>query len=188
MYRAVFIHRSGISRYHPFMPSPGTSANHVGFGARILDPGWLFVVSGLAILACLVLIPAKDDLDEARWKRDQALAVETHRSQRLANYHSYLKAVEEGQKPLVMALAASQLNQIPADRSPIPGLTETKHADASVFGALEPEPLVLKDRPQAASLLHTLCTDPKLRLWTLAVGAITLMLGLLPASRARPTV
>jgi hypothetical protein len=85
-----------------------------------------------------------------------------------------------------MALAASQLNQIPADRSPIPGLTETKHADASVFGALEPEPLTLTDRPQTASLLHTLCTDPKLRLWTLAVGAITLMLGLLPASRARP--
>lgn len=154
----------------------------------ILDPGWLFLIAGLGVLGATLLVPAADDLDEARWKRDQALAVETHRSQRLANYHSYLKAVEEGQKPLVMALAASQLNQIPADRSPIPGLTETKHADASVFGALEPEPLVLKDRPQAASLLHTLCTDPKLRLWTLAVGAITLMLGLLPASRARPTV
>lgn len=170
------------------MPAPGTSANQVGFGARILDPGWLFVFAGLAILACLVLIPAKDDLDEARWKRDQALAVEAHRAKRLENYSTYLKAVEEGQKPLVLALAASQLNQIPTDRSPIPGLTETKHADASVFGALEPDPLVLNDRPQTASLLHTLCTDHKLRLWTLAVGAIVLMLGLLPASRARPSV
>jgi hypothetical protein len=170
------------------MPGPGSSANHVGFGARIIDPGWLFVIAGLAILTCLVLIPAKDDLEEARWKRDQALAVEQHRAKRLDNYRSYLAAVEEGQKPLVLALAASQLNQIPTDRSPIPGLTESRHTDASVFGALEPEPLVLNDRPATTSLLHTLCTDHKLRLWTLAVGAITILLGLLPASRARPTV
>lgn len=165
------------------------AANAVGSedseNRSLFDPGWLFLIAGLAILAVTVLIPAKDDLDEARWLRDRALAVEHHRLDRLERYDHYLQSLDNADQSLIQSLAASQLNQIPADRVPLPGTTDTTRSSASVFPALEPEPLVLQDRHKVGSLLERWTTHDRTRVWLIGGGALCVLVGLLPAARGR---
>ena len=154
----------------------------------IFNPGWLFILAGIGILASTILIPAQIELSDARWARDRALEAQAHREARLENYREYLSALDQKQPSLVMALAASQLNQIPADRSPIEGLTEVSRADASVFAALEPRPMKEPPRHRVDSVLSRLTSNGTTRLWLMAGGIVCLMLGLLPASRPRGEV
>lgn len=151
----------------------------------LFDPGWLFLIAGLAILAATVLIPAKDDLEEARWLRDRALAVEQHRQDRLGRYSDYLKSLDDADQSLIQSLAASQLNQIPDDRVPLPGATETGLSSASVFPALEPDPLLLEDRAKVGSMLERWTTDDRTRIWLIAGGAFCVLIGLLPQAARR---
>ena len=44
----------------------------------LFDPGWLFLLAGFGLLGSLVLIPAMEDVEAARFKRDQVLAIEAH--------------------------------------------------------------------------------------------------------------
>lgn len=151
--------------------------------APLIDAGWLFLIAGVALLGATLLIPAADDLAEARWIRDRALAVENHRMARLSRYEEYLGALENKDPSLVLSLAASQLNQIPADTAIIPGLEIAPDADASVFPALEPPPLVLPERKAIDSRLQRWATDSSKRIWLLAGSALLIMIGLLPPSR-----
>lgn len=150
---------------------------------KFFDPTWLFLVAGVALLAATVLVAAQDDVEEAQHLRDQVLAVETHRETRLNNYKEFLAALDEKQPALVQSLASSQLNQIPADRAAIPGTVQDNTVDASVFPALEPQPVVLPVRTRVDSTLRRLATTDGTRIWLLAGGALCILLGLLPASR-----
>jgi hypothetical protein len=157
----------------------------------LLDPGWLFVIGGLALLMSVVLIPAYDDLLEARYLRDRALAIEAHRKARLERHQEFLTALDEQDPALVMSLVASQLNKIPIDREPLGPVVEPPREapgvslppSASVFPALEPEPAVLPRRVRVESTLHRWATDERARLWVIAAGALLVLVGLLPASR-----
>lgn len=157
----------------------------------LLDPGWLFVIAGLTLLLASVLIPAAEQVREAYWQRDRALLVEKHRQERMARYQEFATALEQGEKPLVLALAASQLNQIPADRVPIGvgstrgGYTDIKAGSASVFPNLEPDPIDLPDFRPFDSTLSRMVTETKVRPWVLVVGSVLVLVGLLPASRRR---
>jgi len=148
-----------------------------------LDPGWLFLAAGLMVIGATVLIPAADDLSEARFLRDRARLVEGHRQERLDRYENYLGALDRREPPLVMSLAASQLNQIPADRSPFLITQGSTSANASVYPALEPPPLRLPERQKIGSTLEKWTTDPTTRLWLIAGGAVCVMVGLLPKAR-----
>ncbi len=150
--------------------------------APLVDPGWLFLLAGLAILAATVIVPAQMDLRKARWLRDRALAVEAHRQQRLERYREYLSAIENKEPSLVLSLAASQLNMIPADREAIPGSAHPLR-DASVFPALEPPALELPEYHAVDSLLVRWTTDDHKRLWLIGAGALCVLVGLLPPSR-----
>ncbi|MDX2147191.1 MAG: hypothetical protein SFZ23_06675 [Planctomycetota bacterium] len=149
----------------------------------LIDPGWLFVLAGMGLIAAVVLIPAADDVAEVRWRRDRALAIEQRRLERLARYEEFLVALERREPTLLTSLAASQLNQIPSDREPIAGLTDTSLASASVFAALEPEEAPFPPRVKVDSVLHRIATDNSHRLWLIAGGGLCLLLGLLPAAR-----
>jgi hypothetical protein len=151
----------------------------------LFDPGWLYLAAGIALIAATVLIPAMDDLAEVRLQRDRALALEEHRAERLKRYEDYLGALEREEPSLVMALAASQLNQIPSDRTLILESPESvpPPASASVFTGLEPPPLALPERKPVDSLLQRWVTGERSRTWLLAAGAVCLLLGLLPKSR-----
>lgn len=149
----------------------------------LLDPGWLFLLAGLALLSATVLIPAQDDLEHARWLRARAAAVEQHRIDRITRYEEFLAALDEGKPSLILALAANQLNQVPADRAPIPGLTFNPTSSASPFPSLEPPPVRLPERTKPTSMLYRWSTSDSARVWLLVAGATCVLIGLLPASR-----
>jgi hypothetical protein len=149
-----------------------------------VDPGWLFLLAGVALLGATILIPAADDLNATKFQRERALAIEAHRIERLNRYEEYLAALDNRDPSLVLALAASQLNEIPEDRAPIPGQRGAlgAMADASVFPSLEPPPLKLPERVKSESILDRWTNDDQTRLWLIVGGAACVLVGLLPAS------
>lgn len=147
----------------------------------LFDPGWLFIISGVALLACCVLIPASNEVEEARFRRTEALKVEAHRSLRLARYEEYIGAVDSRQRQVLLALAESQLNQIPTDRGALPigkHKSELGGADASVFPALEPPAFVPGEYNPTVSRLEELVTSEKSRKWVLITGLVSVLVGL----------
>lgn len=158
----------------------------------LLDPGWLFLVAGVVLVASVVLIPAVNDLEEARFYRDRVLAAEAHRKDRLERYNEFLQALQRGEPDLVRSLAATQLNQTLATEALLmpPGVTigdEMARRSASVFASLEPPTLVLPERPQREiSRLERWATDQRSRLWLLGAGALLILVGLLPPSVRKP--
>jgi hypothetical protein len=147
-----------------------------------LDPGWLFVIAGAALLSCLVIIPAQEDLRLAHAAKDRAFALERHRSNRIANYASYSGALQRREPTLMMALAAGQLNLAPADKAALVTSSEYITRSAGVFADLEPkfEPPVPSARPD--SLLYTLATHRTARMWVMVIGAVSILYGLLPSA------
>lgn len=154
-----------------------------------LDPGWLFLIAGMAVVACTVLLPAQRSLDNARWERDRAAAIERHRVERLERYAAYLDALNRSDESVLLSLAATQLNKLPEDRIPLDMPPEVSLTSASVFPTLEPDPLALPPRPERArkpSLLESLTIGNTSRLWLMAAGLVCIVWGLLPATTHRP--
>lgn len=150
-----------------------------------IDPGWLFLLAGLGLLASTLLIPAVEDLHHARWLRDRALAIEAQRKERIGRYQEFVSALDRRDPDLVLTLAAGQLHQIPVDRAVIPGTHDSRLASASIYPALEPPPLRIAERRPVESTLERLATGERSRLWLIAGGALCVLLGLLPATRRR---
>lgn len=149
-----------------------------------MDTGWPFLIAGVLLLGATVLIPAQEDLEEARWQRDRALAVEAHRLDRVDRHERYLAALESADEGLIRTLAATQLNQIPAHHSVV--IPVSRSASASVFATLEPTELKLPERTTSDSLLSRWARGERSRMWLIAAGAVLLFLGLIPASTPRP--
>ncbi|MFG0283493.1 MAG: hypothetical protein ACF8R7_03645 [Phycisphaerales bacterium JB039] len=147
--------------------------------SQILDVGWPYVISGSLLVGVTLLIPALDDVQEARWQRDAARAVEQRSLQRLENYARYLDALERRDPDLIRALMATQLRQVPAGEVALtpPPPAET---DAVVFADLEPDPVALPPRRRAGSILERWTTSGQIRPWLLALGSLCLLVGLLP--------
>lgn len=144
------------------------------------DPGWLFVIAGVLMLGATVLVPAADDLGEAQFLRDRAKLIQQHRQTRIDRYREYLNALSSKDHQLVVALAASQLNEIPADRRVVDAWPDARADDASVFPALEPLPLVLPQRRHVESTLMRWTTQENSRIWVIAGGAGLILFGLWP--------
>lgn len=153
----------------------------------LLDPGWLFLVAGIVLLSAVLILPAQEDLDEAKLFLARVHAAEQHRADRLERYQTYHAAVQRGEPQVLLALAASQLNQAPAGQELlVPGDAGTTHArDASVFEALEPPPLALPQRAAAPSMLQQWASEPRSRLVMIGAAALCLLIGLLPPARPR---
>lgn len=145
-----------------------------------LDPGWLFLIAGLALIAATVLVGAHANLEEVRWQRDRALALEDHRIERLERYTAYLAALDREDPSLILALTASELNEIPTGRilleRPMP-------PSRTLFASLEPDPLVLPERRVNDSVLARWSGSAHVRPWLLATGALCLLVALLPPVR-----
>lgn len=156
---------------------------------RVPDPGWLFLGAGLAMLASAVLIPASEALSEARYARDRALVSEEHRVARLDKHRAYLDALHDRQPALIAQLKAIQLNQYPEGMRPLGELDiDQGLASASIFGMLEPALPEMPAEPghrTGRSTLAKLATGEPSRLWLIAGGALSVLLGVLPPSRKR---
>lgn len=171
------------------MPAAATLVTATIAGRPVaFDPGWLFIAAGMAILVAAAVLPAQDDLHHARWLRDRARVIETHRLARIGLHEDYLEALK-GQDPnLLLSLAEQQLNQIPVDRTPIAGSDgPLVQAAATVFPALEPDPSTLPKEHKVDSLLHRLVTGPTTRLWMVALATALVLIGLLPSGSSRQT-
>jgi hypothetical protein len=177
----------------PIMPTPGehlSESEPIDAGASrdrrplvSIDAGWLFLLAGLAILVSTMLIPAYDDLAEAEWQRDRAVAIERHRLDRLGRYGAYLDAVQRGEESVVLSLAAEQLNKVPVGWRPLGQVPDPALRGASVFPPLEPPPLRVEPRLRVDSLLSRLATGEQSRLWMLVAGSVCVLLGVLPPAR-----
>jgi len=173
---------------NPVITAPA-APTHTPAPIAVFDPGWLFLLAGLALLGATVLIPAADELSEVRLQRDRALVLEAHRVARISRYDDYLAALNREEPSLIMALAESQLNQIPQGRQPIIEQPQplvgapSGSASASVFAGLEPAPPTLPERVKTGSLLERWTTNDDTRPWLIAGGALCLLIGLLPKQR-----
>jgi len=150
------------------------------------DPGWLFLAAGLGLLAATVLIPARDDLQQAELVLAKARAEQAHAARRLANYSEFLEALNRGDEDLMLQLAAQHLNLTPAGRAPILGVGAGQNPEGLIdtFAALEPPPPGEFVRIAPDSLLYRWSTSDHSRLWLLAGGSMLTLIGLLPAGAA----
>ncbi len=169
----------------PSAPQPTTIA--AAAPARrgpLIDAGWLFLISGVALISFTVIIPAYNDLQDARFYRERMRLAEDHRELRLSRYQEYQSALNRADDTLVRSLAAMQLNQAPADQELIKSEGDIATRTASPFGSLEPPPLVLPEKVDPPkSTLEKWATDDRSRLWLLAAGALLILVGMLPAAR-----
>jgi hypothetical protein len=149
----------------------------------ILDPGWLFLVAGITLVGATILLPASEDLAEARHRRDVALVYEAHRKERIARYEEYIKALDTREPSLVYSLAASQLNQIGEGRGMIGSIGDARSSNVSVFPALEPPPMAVPERVKVESRLQHWAMNERTRMLMLAGGMLLVLIGLLPAAR-----
>lgn len=151
------------------------------------DPGWLFLLTGIALIAAVVILPARDDLDQAEWMRDQILAEEAYRGEQLARHSNLLQSLRAEDPKVVRWLAASQLNMAIEGHDVLPAAAMPRgtRREADVFEMLNP----VYDAPASPSppdsLLHRLAVDERARLWVVLGGAMCIFYGLLPAAAAR---
>ena len=150
----------------------------------LLDPGWLFLIAGLVLLTATVLIPAYDDLDDARLYLKRAQAAEDHRIARLERHRNYIDALDRGDEALILSLAAMQLNKAPLGTLLLQSGGDPSTRSASVFPALEPPPLVLPTKQDTEqSMLHSLATGDLTRLGLIGFSSLCILIGLLPPTR-----
>jgi hypothetical protein len=153
-----------------------------------LDPAWLFLIAGLAIIASTVLVGAQQSLEDVQWQRRRALALEAHRIDRIKRYDAYLAALDRHDPALVLSLVASELNEMPINRAPLQdALQQDQTPRHAVFASLEPPRLDLPDRTVNNSLLSRLATAERTRPVLLSFGALCLLVALLPAARHIPS-
>jgi len=156
-----------------------------------VDPGWLFVIAGLAFIVAGVLIPAQRELHDLEQKLAVHRAFEKRTAKQIEAYEKFLLQINDPtpDEALVRRLAASQLNRMPKDAVPLlesPTLNDTvpEWIEASVDVKI-PTPV-----PNPDTILSRLATGPK-RIWVLAMGAFLVFVGLMlaPSSvTARPRV
>ncbi len=152
------------------------------------DPGWLFLVPGLTILIGTAILPAIDDLAEARFRRDEARALRQYQADRLDNHRAARDALIDDSPDLSIELVSMHLNQIPDDK--VLFLADLHPPDGtalSPFRELDPSLHPVQPPAQPDSLFHRLATDRSTRLWLLGAGAICTLIGLFPPAPLRGT-
>ncbi|MFM8818519.1 MAG: hypothetical protein ACKOHI_11715 [Phycisphaerales bacterium] len=151
-----------------------------GFRASVLfDPGWLFVVAGLVLVASAALVPATYDLWVMRTQLKHLEAQELENDRRLAAYSRFVNDLDRVDPQLVRRLAASQLNLVPEGERPMivastVARTPAEWVEASVA------PVRAATVPFPDSLLSRLTLGRK-SLWIGGAGVMCIFLGLLSA-------
>ncbi len=150
---------------------------HSIFKLLRFGPGWLFVLAGLALCAAGILIPAQSDLHQLQDQRDQLLHEEIILSQRIEGRAQFLDQVERQDPALIKRLAASQLNLIPTQGTPVlisPSVAAPM--EDWVDATINTEPI-----PNRATIQSTLSqlAQGRYRLWLLASGVICAFAGLM---------
>lgn len=145
--------------------------------------GWMYLLSGVALLGAATLIPAAEELDRAQSLRDKALVQVEQRREMLAACGERLAALAEPDETLLHSLAQTHLNLGPAGASPLvltvrgEGFSDVRRAAAVTPRVTEPPPA-----DEERSPLAHLTTTPPARGLTIVFGAVCVLGGLLPPS------
>lgn len=151
-----------------------------------LDPGWLFILAGLAVCAAGVLLPAQADLRALEDQLALLQGEEARAYQRLAAHADFIDQVDRGEPGIIKRLAAAQLNLVPEGDKPVllsggEASPVTEWIDATVDLNLRPPPI------DPASTLSRWANGQS-RLWMFGGGIMAVFIGLLispEGSRAR---
>lgn len=163
--------------------APRDPAGRVGW----FDPGWMMLITGLALIAAALILPAQAELHRAEIDRDVALALHEWRKTHLENHRTFADRLESPDEPLLISLVATQLNMIPASSEAVPsGMDPQAVAEsASPFPQLLPvyQPPVVVEPFETILMKWT--ASPRGRLLVLALGILLVFLGVLPPARNR---
>ena len=165
----------------------GSAVKRLGRIPALLDPGWLFVMAGLAMCAAVIIIPAEHSLQAMRQQVGQLKEEESLLAARLSAHASFLDELRRGEPALVRRLAAAQLNLVPEGERPV---LLVRSASVSVEDWIERtvrDETAASPRP-ARSVLAMLTEGPQ-RLWVLGGSILSVFIGLLigpSVSRSRP--
>ena len=153
-----------------------------------IDPGWPFVIAGLALIVSAVLIPAQRELHDLEQQLKVHRAYEEKAKAELLAYEQFIADVHKGDPRLLERLVRAQLNKMPKDERPLllmPTANDTvpQWIESSVTVDI-PEP-----QPYADTLLARIASGPR-RLWVLASGTFLVFMGILfvPSTGARRPV
>ncbi len=141
------------------------------------DPGWLFIIAGLAVCAAGVLLPAQADLRALEEQLAVLQGEEARAYQRLAAHADFIDQVDRGDPGIIKRLAAAQLNLVPEGDKPVllaGGDTSpvTEWIDATVDLNLRPPPI------EPVSTLSRWANGTS-RLWMFGGGIMSVFIGLL---------
>jgi len=145
----------------------------------LFDPGWLFVVAGLVLVASSALVPATYDLWIMRTQLRHLEAESQENDRRMAAYSSFIHDLDRADPQLVRRLAAAQLNLVPSGERAILVARSAQRNPVEWVDATVP-PVVAKVVPFPDSLLSRLTLGRK-SLWIAGAGAMCIFLGLLSA-------
>lgn len=149
----------------------------------LFDPGWLYLLSGLALLASTVLVPAHDDLARAEVQRAAVQARLDHAQLRLQRYADFIAAVDEEHPIVVRRLVATQLNLTDPDRHTVMVAMRSDGADVARW--IEPEPVANERNPLPETRLRRWATHPNLRPWLLGGAGFLILIGVFPAAEQK---
>ena len=150
-----------------------------GRGSIFFDPGWMFVVAGLVLVASAALVPATYDLWVMRTQLRHLDAQERENFSRLEAYSKFVTDLDSAEPQLVRRLAASQLNLVPRGERPIIVAGSAKRNPIEwVDDTVAPVRAVILPFPD--SLLSRLTLGRK-ALWIAGAGVMCIFLGLLSA-------
>lgn len=173
---------NGGARYRRY----GSAVKRLEQLLALLDPGWLFIIAGLAMCAAAIIVPAQTDLGQLRQQLGELEEEEAMLAARLRAHAGFLDDLHRGDSALVKRLAAAQLNVVPEGERPV---LLVRSASASVADWIEAtvreQPLA---RPESSSSALGRLTEGPQRLWLLGGSVFSVFVGLLlspSASRRR---
>ena len=141
------------------------------------DPGWPFVIAGLALIVSAVLIPAQRELHDLEQRKIVHTAFEERTKAEILAYEQFLADMDRKDPRLLEPLVRAQLNMIPRDERPMllmPTANDTVPTwiESSVTVEI-PQPA-----PYPDTLLSRIASGPR-RLWVLATGAFLVFMGVM---------
>lgn len=141
------------------------------------DPGWLFLVAGIALIVSAAVIPEAEKVHQMQVQLETIKLGEQHNFARMAACSRFLDDLKSGDQALVKRLAASQLNLMPRGET---ALLIATSIDATPSDWIEASvvPPFFAPEPYPDTLLSRWTLGPQ-RLWVIAAGAFSIFLGLI---------
>ncbi len=141
------------------------------------DPGWLFLVAGIALIVCAAVIPEAEKVHVMRTQLQTIRFGQQHNFARMAACSKFLDDLKAGDQGLVRRLAASQLNLMPRGETALLIATSIDSTPSDWIEASVTPPIYDAD-PYPDTLLSRWTLGPQ-RLWVIAAGAFSVFLGLI---------